>query len=189
MKLSRRAAAIAIALTIVLQLGIASSTAVRAWYIEKSGAEIVLVARAYDPRSMFRGNYARVNYDISSIDATKLPENFDAGKGAPLYVLLKPGKDGRYHFDSAYAKFPEEAGTGVVLRGRARRGCRSAALQASSAKQRNCNVRYGIEAYFAPKDKALMLEQALREHGADAVVRVGASGQAILVSLDPQDGD
>ena len=44
-------------------------------------------------------------------------------------------------------------------------------------------VEYGIEAYFAPKDKALELERRLRQGGL-ARVRIATDGRAALVSVE-----
>ena len=44
-------------------------------------------------------------------------------------------------------------------------------------------MKYGIEALFAPKEKALALERQLRDSGV-AVVRVAPNGKAALVTVE-----
>ena len=46
-------------------------------------------------------------------------------------------------------------------------------------------VTFGIEALFAPKEKALQLERELRD-GAVAVVKVAPNGRAALVKVETQ---
>ena len=46
-------------------------------------------------------------------------------------------------------------------------------------------IRYGIEAYFLPREKALALEKALRNSGSVATVMVAPNGKAALMEVDP----
>ena len=46
-------------------------------------------------------------------------------------------------------------------------------------------VTYGIEALFAPKEKALQLERELRD-SAVAVLKVAPNGRAALVTVETQ---
>jgi uncharacterized membrane-anchored protein len=71
--------------------------------------------------------------------------------------------------------------SGVFLRGRLR--------QNWSADHSSFRVRYGIEAWFAPRETAIEIEQATRrrqEEGARAFaeVAIASSGRAALVELD-----
>jgi hypothetical protein len=98
-----------------------------------------------------------------------LSEKKDLRNGEIVYVKLKPGAEGLYEFDGASLEKP---GSGPFLRGR---------LRGVSARRNGAmyNVRYGIEAYFAPKEKALALEKALCGT-AVAVVMVAGNGRAAL---------
>ena len=66
--------------------------------------------------------------------------------------------------------------TGIFLRGRARH---------VSWQDEKIEIRleYGIEAFFAPKDKALALERDLRRNGI-AVLMVSADGHARLKNIE-----
>ena len=155
----------AIALQVIVLAGMVASAAMPLW----TGAEVRVATLPVDPRSMFRGNYARLNYDFST-----LPEDAPDGvgelrAGEIVYVSLESGKDGLYRYARASLERPEG---GVFLRGRIQRG---------GAPYR---VRYGIEAFFAPKKEALRLERELRDGGV-AVLRVSASGRAAIEGIVP----
>ncbi|MGE4593900.1 MAG: GDYXXLXY domain-containing protein [Gammaproteobacteria bacterium] len=62
---------------------------------------------------------------------------------------------------------------GVFLRGRA------------TNARRGLSVNYGLEAFFAPKEKALQLEKDLRS-GAIAVLMVDGSGHARIKEILPK---
>ncbi len=154
-------------LTMLLQLallgGMLASAAMPLW----TGTEIRVKTIPVDPRSLFRGNYARLEYEFSTLpkdalDTSELREN------EPIYVSLQPDLNEFYTFAGASTSKPEH---GIYLRGRIK-GARST------------RVRYGIEAWFAPKARALQLEKDLRDGGV-AVLMVTATGKAALAEVLP----
>jgi uncharacterized membrane-anchored protein len=160
---------------IALQIAVLAGEYLNAVYPLWVGKEITLETRPYDPRSMFRGNYARLNYDISSVDMSLAQTQPPLRNGEVIYVSLKyDEKKGLYIFDKASLEKPSE---GIFIRGRANFTYRS--------RTGPFRVRYGIEAYFAPKDKALQLEKDLR-HGGIARIMLASNGKAILKSVEPR---
>ncbi|BBM04051.1 GDYXXLXY domain-containing protein [Microbulbifer sp. GL-2] len=137
-----------------------------------SGEPIRVKTTPVDPRSMFRGNYARLNYGFSEIKKSALPVDRPVRQGEVVYVSMKMSPSGLYVFSSASLKRPTE---GIFLRGR---------LTNIGAWRNDDSyrVKYGIEAYFAPKKKALQLEKDLREGGV-AELMVTSSGQVSLKSV------
>jgi uncharacterized membrane-anchored protein len=134
-----------------------------------TGTEIHIRTIPVDPRSMFRGNYALLRYEISEMDADLLPDSKDLRNGEIVYVALKPGKDNYHDFSDVSLEKPD---SGVFLRGR----IQNRYYEDNASYFR---IKFGIEAFFAPKDKALSLERKLRE-GGTAVVMVSSSGRARL---------
>ena len=132
-----------------------------------TGQEVRVATLPIDPRSLFRGNYARLNYDFSSLPDDALKDHKRLRNGEPLYVSLEPGNDGLYEYASVSLEKPA---SGVFIRGR---------LQNRYNRKR---VKYGIEAWFAPKKEALRLERELRE-GAVAVLMIDSSGKAALKEI------
>ena len=133
-----------------------------------TGREISLKTVPVDPRSLFRGNYARLKYDVSTIAKSDTDKNHYIRQNEIVYVRLKPGTDGIYEYDGFGFDEPE---TGLFIRGR---------IQYSGSDK--YHVRYGIEAYFAPKRKALALEKELSSGGI-AKVMVADNGKAALKNV------
>lgn len=153
---------------IAFQLAVLAGEYVGAVYPLWTGKEIRLKTIPVDPRSLFRGNYARLNYTISTIGSINSGDR-KMRPGEIVYVRLKPGADGLYMFDGAGMNKPE---SGHFIRGR---------IQNSDGRE--SRIRYGIEAFFAPKEKALALERELRNGGV-AVVMVAANGKATLKDVE-----
>jgi len=132
-----------------------------------TGEEIKVKTIPVDPRSMFRGNYARLSYDISEVGIEHA--NKKLRNGDVVYVSLYQAESGLYEFSKASLTKPQQ---GVFLRGRIQ-------THRYDSNQKAYDVKYGIEAFFAPKKKALALENDLRDGGI-AVLMVSSSGKARL---------
>ena len=167
--MSKKTIAMGLMIVIVLQITVLASEYLGAIYPLWIGEEIRLKTIPVDPRSLFRGNYARLSYGISSIEGKYFSEKKNLRNGEIVYVKLKPGADGLYVFDSASLEKPKR---GLFIRGR---------LQEKSSRRNRVmyDVRYGIEAYFVPKEKALALEKGLRDSGV-AILMVAGNGKATL---------
>lgn len=156
---------------ITFQLIVLGSEYLGAVYPLWTGKEIRLRVTPVDPRSIFRGNYARLRYDISNIRS----KYFDSSKGLRndevVYVKLKPGEDGLFVFEDAGLTKPEN---GLFIRGRLRGG--------PFRNEWRYNVHYGIEAFFTQKEKALKLEKELRSGGV-AIIMVARNGKATLKEI------
>lgn len=129
------------------------------------GEEIRLETRPVDPRDLFRGNYARLSYAFSTQETSNLRP------GDVVYLPLK-----KVQGEALWRGGDPQVGepqTGLYLRGRV----------SGQPWRGGSTVKYGIEALFAPKEKALALEEQLR-HRAVAVVRVAPNGKAALVTVE-----
>ncbi len=133
-----------------------------------SGTEVKIKTVPVDPRSLFRGNYAKLDYDISTISSKHLKGGKDIRNGEVIYVSLKKTPDGLYELLSASLSKPD---TGVFLKGRIQ--------NRRYESHHQLRIKYGIEAFFAPKDKAIALEKTLTKNGI-AVLMVSDSGKARL---------
>ncbi len=170
--MNRKSITAGIAIAIGLQMTVLSVEYLGAVYPLWMGQEIRLKAVPVDPRSLFRGNYARLRYQISTIDLKNWGGKQEPRNGETVYIKIKNGPDGLYSFDSAYPEKPE---SGPFIRGR---------LQNLRWSERKSGVLYGVEAYFAPKKKAETLEKELR-HGGIAIVMVAGNGKATLKDVIP----
>ena len=151
----------------------------------RTGREIVLKTRPIDPRDIFRGHYARLEYDISRIPNERIAGLRDSRvkRGRVIHVILRPpaaAGDGFWTLAGASLSWPREVPPGgVVMRGRV--------VYAYSGEVR---ARYGIERYYASKKRALEVERLgrrpappedLRPLG--VIVRVSPSGKAAIAGL------
>ncbi|MAX55427.1 MAG: hypothetical protein CL537_07955 [Alcanivoracaceae bacterium] len=158
----------AFAAVILFQLVVMAGVWVNGFYPLWLGEEVRLKTRPVDPRDLFRGNYARLHYDFNTIEPG---ESADFRPGDVVYVPLVRNGD-LWDPQPTQASRPE---SGVFLRGRV----------TSRPWRSGSRVTFGIEALFAPKEKALALEKQLR-HTAVAVVRVAPNGRAALVSVNSE---
>ena len=160
----------AIAFQLIVLAGMVVNAALPLW----TGTEIRVRTVPVDPRSIFRGNYARLGYEFGTLPEGALNGEEDLRVGEVVYVRLEPGDDDLYGFAGASL---DEPGEGIFLRGR---------LASDYPPYR---IRYGIEAFFAPKETALALEKDLRD-GGTAVLMVTGGGKAALQNVipDPSSG-
>jgi len=164
---------------VALQLGVLATEYLGSVWPLWTGTEIRLEIAPVDPRSLFRGNYAQLAYTLANVDA-KLFEGPDRmlRKGEIVYVSVAEGEGEVWHATRVALEPPP---SGPFLRGRL--------SETWPGAEQPLRVRYGIEAWFAPKAKALEIEAAVRrrpgeEARAYAVVAVSASGRAALARLD-----
>lgn len=102
----------------------------------KTGKKILLEVIPTDPRDIFRGEYARLNYKISTID---LPEIRQFKKNQIVYVKLK--RVGKYWEAVGVSnKKPILNKDEIFIVGK---------------KQWGNRVEYGIESYYFPETEAL----------------------------------
>ena len=160
----KRFVAVGLALTILLQLSVLAvedlSSVWPLWY----GQPVLLRTEPVDPRSLFRGNYVRLNYRISRLDGALAGEPFKRNEVA--YVSLE--QQGKYHVATGIYR---EAPGGTFIRGR---------ISPFGADYR---FQYGIEAYFMPREKALQAQSAVRQKEAWAEVYLLDNGRAAITRL------
>jgi len=167
--MSKKNLIIGLSTIVIFQIIVLIAEYTNAVYPLWTGQEINLETRPIDPRSMFRGNYARLRYEISEIPGADINEEGNPRNGEIVYVILKGIENGVYSYHGASLKKPQD---GMFIRGR---------IQSYSRSKRSEKylVKYGIEALFAPKEKALRLERSLRKQGV-AKIMLARNGKATL---------
>jgi uncharacterized membrane-anchored protein len=167
--MSRKLLLAALSIVIVFQCLVLTGEYINAVYPLWTGQEIKLKIVPVDPRSLFRGNYARLGYEISNIKAEDINRLKTPRHGEIIYIKLKANADGSYAYDGVSLNKPQNA---VYILGRVQ-------TNRGMSRTGNYQVKYGIEAYFAPKEKALELEREMRNEGI-AKVMVAKNGKATL---------
>jgi uncharacterized membrane-anchored protein len=162
---------------VVAQLAVLSGEYLMSVYPLWFGTSVQLALEPVDPRSLFRGNFASLNYSISDLDGEQIVGDGKWWKGQIVYVSLA-AEDGLH---KAVAVSPDPPEEGLFIRGRV----------AAHHGEHSLRVEYnGINAYFAPEEKALALERAARRFGprgsvsAFAEVRLTDGGRPALVQVD-----
>ncbi|WP_246028459.1 GDYXXLXY domain-containing protein [Shewanella atlantica] len=150
-KPGKRTIQIGLILTLCFQMAVLSVEYLGSVLPIWTGEEIILKTEPVDPRSLFRGNFVRLNYEINRIPTEPHTEFKIA---SVVYVSLVESK-GIWQFDTLNAAKPHQ---GTYIRGRVRR-----------SDSDTVQVEYGIEAFFMPREKALKVQN---EMGGQAQVRV-----------------
>lgn len=136
------------------------------------GTEIKVATKPIDPRSLFRGNFVRLNYDFTKIKTDK-----EFIKGEEIFLKLKKNKDNLFAYHSAWKKPPK----GLYIQGRVEFVKFQQGILDQGA--RNTYIKFAnIDAFFAPKEKALKLEKDLRK-SAVAIIMVGKNGKMMLKDI------
>lgn len=124
------------------------------WFHEaklRGAARILLKTVPYDPVSIFRGHYANLRYEISSLPVTLLKDISvqELRNGDNLFVLLKKEGD-LWQAQGIYRKRPAGAGN-VYL-------CARMGYHYSGIKE--LNLEYGIESFFLNEEKTKEVDRA-----------------------------
>lgn len=156
-----------------------------------TGTPVVLETQPIDPRSLFSGDYVRLNYAISRIRPGEVAGDDAFRRHDSVYLVLQPGAP-YWTPVSVHRERPAAAPGQAVIRGEvqhagdrfwdpaARREVQAGFIQ----------VRYGIENYFVPEGEGRALERPRPGETVSlrvAVDRFGRAGiQAVLVNGEPR---
>lgn len=143
-------------------------------YTLNTGTPILLETQPIDPRSLFRGDYVRLNYTISNLNFGELDGDDEFLRNDTIYVALQ--KDETYwHAVSVHRQRPDVPEGQIIVKGRV--------IMRGTAM---VSVKYGIENYFVPEGEGRDLERPSADHKVDlriAVDRFGNAGiRAVLVN-------
>lgn len=152
-------------------------------YTLNAGELVVLKTEPIDPRSLFRGDYVRLRYDISTLAAADFPAVKGLRHNDTIYVSLQKGE--AFWGPKAVSLTPPEHGADiVVIKGRVNMSWLRG-LDASDS----VNVKYGIENYFVPEGEGLKLERLRNQQKVSLQIAVDAFGnagiKAVLVDGKP----
>ena len=141
------------------------------------GREITLPIVPVDPRDLFRGEYVRLGYGISTLPV-RLLEGPRPASNAAFYVVLEKQSDGTWQAVRMSRTKPQEASPDrVVLKARTRY------WPTNPAPDGSVWVRYGIESYFVPEGQGRRLENLAREKKLAALLAVDSAGNAAIKGL------
>ena len=158
-------------------LVLAYMAAEREWVLH-TGRTVYLRTAPVDPRDAMRGDYVRLNYQISRVPRKYWRGHLASTNATPetlprdtlVYATLRVSEEGVGHLLSLSTERPAQE---LFVRGRTEQFV-GGSLQ----------VRYGLEAYFMEQGKGLELEQGRTREGflvpLEMATAVGPSGLAVL---------
>lgn len=125
-----------------------------------TGTPIVLETQPIDPRSLFQGDYVRLNYKISTLGLADLSSDSPFKAHEQIYVLLREGNP-YWQPISIHHERPASPPDHVVLKGTVvGMGNRRWNPDSRSWEAiEHLMVRYGIENYFVPEGEGRDLER------------------------------
>ncbi|MDQ6968800.1 MAG: GDYXXLXY domain-containing protein [Mariprofundaceae bacterium] len=148
MKYQKRIIIISMLLTLVLVGMVAKKQ-----YTLNTGALVVLKTTPVDPRSLFRGDYVVLNYDISRLNVRKFALIKEFKRNDVIFLALQ--KNDKFWSPIAVFKtMPEHKEERVIIKGRV----------TSRSNNSQISIKYGIESYFVPEGEGRDLE-SLRNKG------------------------
>ena len=163
---------------IVLQVALLAYMAAEREWVVRTGRTVYLRTAPLDPRDVMRGDYVRLNYEVTRVPRALwqgAPADTNSAREWPprdtkVYALLREDEEG---VAELVALSDQRPGEGVFIRGRS-----------EPSWGQHVSVRYGLEAYFMEQGKALELEQRQPRDGIqvplEMAVAVNARGLAVL---------
>lgn len=142
-----------------------------------TGTPILLETQPIDPRSLFQGDYVRLNYSVGTMQVNqKTAEAFHEGDRA--FTVLQ--QDGKYwKAVSIHAQRPEPAPGQLVMRGEVES---VNSFTKDEVRLHEVRIDYGIGNYFVPEGEGRNLERPAGQV-IDVQVAVDGDGDAAIRAL------
>lgn len=135
-----------------------------------TGDEIHLeVVEPIDPRDVFRGQYATLQYSISTIDAETVPSGTAVTEGDTVYVTLE---DNGIYWRAQAVSAGQPADADRCIKG-----------TVTGRSGDTLQVRYGIEQFFASPERARQIEEERWRNDVTGIVSVDDACDAVLRGL------
>jgi uncharacterized membrane-anchored protein len=122
-------------------------------YTIVTGTTVVLQVEPLDPRSLFRGDYVRLNYTISTLNLSEVGGDDFFGYRQTVYVELAPDANGLWQAVSVEGDRRDVPDGHVLIKARTD----NLDFQRDPSTIR---LRYGIEEVFSPEGSGRDVEQA-----------------------------
>lgn len=166
-----------IVVIIVVQTLVLVGMVAKKQYTLSIGTSIILETQPIDPRSLFQGDYVRLNYKISEIKYNTVTGDKDFKKHDTIYVLLKKGNP-YWTAVSVHHNLVSAPADHVVIKGEVKyTGTRS--WRDNEEKDIfYLEITYGIENYFVPEGEGRELERPEENTKVTIQVMVDQMGNA-----------
>ena len=155
-------------LAVALQLVIVIGLAARHYFTVFTGVTVLLRTEAVDPWDMFRGDYARLNFEINTLPA-RLATGKIPAPGDKVWVLLEPPAPGEKYWSAV---------TVSLARPQSKSGQVAVRAKVVYAYEQMLHLEYGFEQFFVPEGQGLRIEH--EHHRVDVEVAVDRFGRPVL---------
>jgi uncharacterized membrane-anchored protein len=157
----------------------------RQWTLA-TGTPVVLETEPIDPRSLFSGDYVRLNYRISRLDVAELAGERNFRNHEIVYVTLRPGTP-FWRAVSVCHDYPVVPAGDVAIRGQVT-GVSRGSWNPETRKWEESDsqvlaVHYGIETYFVPEGEGRELERPKGDTKVTVRVAVDRDGKAAIQAV------
>jgi len=159
---------IKITIIIVIQTLILCGMVAKKQWTLAYGTPILLETQPVDPRSLFRGDYVRIKYNVSEINEDSIPMDKNLVRNEYLFVTLEK-KDKFWDAVEIRRKRPVLKPNQVAIRG-----------LLGYSYDNNLNFKYGIENYFIPEGTGMALERPKNGEKVTMRVMVDNNGHAAI---------
>lgn len=157
-----------IALIIIIQTLVLFGMVAKKQWTLTYGAPVLLETKPVDPRSLFRGDYVRIRYNISTIDKNSVLKDENLEKNEYLFVILE--QQGKFWTAVEVRRDrPTLKSNQVAVRG---------LVEYSYGDQ--LNLKYGIENYFIPEGTGMALERPKNNEKVTMQIMVDSYGNAAI---------
>ena len=174
----------AILLVIVLQSCLLIVMIANRQAILSSDSLVILETQPIDPRSLFRGDYVRLNYHINNLKLKPLAGDKSFKVNELIYVVLQQ-KDKYWQASAVYSEMPDLNEKQAIIQG--------IVIQVNNKKwdwsnpgfikAHSIKVSYGIENYFVPEGEGLKLERPKEGDKVTLEIALDKKGHAAIKTL------
>jgi uncharacterized membrane-anchored protein len=144
------------------------------------GREVVLQVIPVDPRSLFRGDYVILGYDISRFNLP--PGSMPPARNAPFYITLRKAEGDNWQAVAGASTPPATVNPDeVVIKGRVDYVSMPSPRQPQEPIV--VGLHYGIESFFVPEGTGRDLERMVGDKKLSALIAVDDGGTAAIKGL------
>lgn len=144
-------------------------------YVLQTGQEVILKTIPVDPRDLFRGDYVRLRYPISTIDIQQIPsEKYNYKIGETIFVELVIKNN---YAEASRITTKHKKGM-LAIKGT----IKNISQNSNVPTDKKLFIEYGIESYFVPEGRGREIEMAVGKN-IDVKITISKSGKAVIKEL------
>ncbi len=172
-----------VTILVIFTVFLCSMIGMKQWTLN-TGTPILLETQPIDPRSLFRGDYVRLNYVINNLKLAEL-DGVDALERHDI-IFVELQRRGKYWGPTAvFRQKPSSNKNKLFLKGKVQyvsdHFWNPETQQSEEVK--NVSVKYGIENYFVPEGEGIDLERRDNNQVVDIRVAVNKYGNAGIKAI------